>query len=729
MKKRFPLVLTVLYVLTLRAPAQVPGALYLDTTQPVDKRVADLISRLTIEEKAQLLNHRGTTVQRFNIRADQWNQCLNGVKWDRPTTLFPTCIGMSASWDTALVRQVAGVLSDEARAIYNGWHIDPNAKGEHKGLIYRAPVINIGRNPYWGRNHEAWGEDPFLTGRMAVAYVQGLQGDDPRYMKIAATLKHFAVNNVETDRQKLNANVPEAMLRDYWLPHFREAIVEGKAASVMASYNAINGTPNNINHWLLTDVLKGDWGHAGFVVSDLGGVASMVKGHEAGKMQISDAVAQSLMAGCDFSDKEFEMNIPAAVQSGKLTEARLDDALTRVLRVRFQLGDFDPFGAVPYSKIPPDSICSPEHRAVALKAAQESIVLLENRGNFLPLDKSKIKRIAVIGSLANDVLTNNYNGKPDRSVTPLAGIQDFVGAGAQVTYSPGYSLPHGWPKAVPGVTGSNDFANAVAAARGADIAIIFVGTNSGVEEEARDRKTLGLVSNQEDLVRAVLGANSHTVVVEMSGGPLTVPWIAQNVPALLEAWWPGEEGGTAIADALFGVTNPAGRLPHTVYASEEQVPPRDVYDISKGFTYMYVKGAPLFPFGYGLSYSTFAYSNLTLSAKQIPASGQVTASVDVRNTGSRPGDEVVQLYIHDANPSTAPRPAEQLRGFQRISLAPGERKTVSLTVPASKLAFWDVARHAFVTQPGSYDVRIGASSADIRARDQFAVTTEGVFPP
>jgi beta-glucosidase len=714
--------------LLLAASAKAQTAPYQDTTLPVDKRVADLISRLTVQEKAQLLNHRGTTVQRFDIRADEWNQCLNGVKWDKPTTLFPTCIAMSASFDPALVKDVAGDLSDEARAIYNGWHLDPNAPGEHKGLIYRAPVINLGRNPYWGRNHEAWGEDPFLTGAMGVAYVRGLQGDDPHYMKIAATLKHYAVNNVETNRQKLNAVVPENMLRDYWLAQFRQCIVEGNAASVMASYNAINGTPNNINHWLLTEVLKGDWHHKGFVVSDLGGVATMVHGHEKGKMDFVDAVARSLMAGCDFSDKEFETNIPAALQTGKLTEARLDDALTRVLRVRFELGDFDPFTAVPYSKIPLSVICSPEHRAMALKAAQESIVLLENRNHFLPLDKTKIRSIAVIGPLADRLLTNNYNGIPDTSITPLKGIQDRAGAGITVTYAVGCGIPASRRWIAEPVVPPNSIAPAVETARAADVAVVFVGTDADVEQEANDRKTLALVGDQEKLVEAVLAANPHTVVVELSGGPLTVPWIAQNAPALLQAWWPGEEGGHAIADVLFGSVNPAGRLPHTVYAAESQVPPQDEYDISKGFTYMYVKGAPLFPFGYGLSYTQFAYSNLKVSPRQIAGDGMVTVSVDVKNTGSRPGDEVVQLYIHDT-PTGTPPPAERLRGFQRVTLAPGETKTVTMQVPGEKLAYWDDAAHAYIAQPGRYDVWVGASSADIRARDQFTVAGAAKFAP
>jgi beta-glucosidase len=703
-------------------------ARFLDPTQPVDQRVADLISRLTLEQKGQLLNHRGptVTVEGFAIRADQWNQCLNGVQWNRPTTLFPTCIALAATWDVPLVHEIATVLSDEARAVYNGWHLDPKAPGEHKGLIYRDPVINIERNPYWGRNHEAWGEDPFLTGRMAVAYVQGLQGNDPRYLKIAATLKHYAVNNVETDRQKLDAKVSERMLREYWLPHWRDAVVEGKASSLMASYNAINGTPNNINHWLLTDLLKNEWKHEGFVVSDLGGVRTMVEGHENRKMTYEDAVAKSLMAGCDFSDKEFQENIPAAVRDGKLTEARLDDALTRVLRVRFRLGEFDPFDSVPYSKISPDVINSAAHRTLALRAAQESIVLLQNRGNLLPLEKTKLKRIAVIGPVADRVMMNNYNGKAGETVSVLQGIKDRVAPGVEVTSTMGGVVggkPDGlWKKESAEIAADPaiEQAKAVDLARAADVAIVCVGTTAAIEQEARDRKSLGLTGTQEDLVKAVLAANPRTIVVEMSAGPLTVPWIKEHVPAMLQAWWPGEEGGHAIADVLFGDYNPAGRLPHTVYASEAQVPPLTEYDITKGFTYMYVKGAPLFPFGHGLSYTTFAYDNLQTSAKRMAANGAVTINVDIKNTGKRAGDEVVQLYVHEVKPLVK-RPAKELRGFQRVSLAPGEKRTITFTLPAEKLAFWDEATHAFVVNPGPFDVLVGSSSADIHARTQIEV--------
>lgn len=695
--------------------------LFRDPSLPLDERVADLLARLTLEEKGMILNHRGTTIDRLNIRSDQWNQCLNGVKWDRPTTLFPICLAMAATWDTNLVHEIATVLSDEARAIYNGWHLNPNAPGEHKGLIYRAPVINIGRNPYWGRNHEAWGEDPFLVGRMAVAYVRGLQGEDPRYLKLAATLKHYAVNNVETDRQKLSAVVPERWLHEYWLPHFRDAVVEGRAQSLMASYNAINGTPNNINRWLLTDLLKGEWEHEGFVVSDLGGVRTMVEGHKAGGMTYVDAVAQSVMAGCDFSDKEYETHIPAAVREGKLTEARLNDAVNRVLRVRFRLGEFDPFNAVPYSRIPPAVIDSAKHRAVALKAAQESIVLLQNRNHFLPLDKSKLKRIAVIGPLADRVVLNNYNGKPPVMVTALQGFKNRAVQGTVVLHTPGCRVSSGGrDRTEANASDGETIQQAAGLAREADVAVVFVGTDASVEHEGRDRKSLGLPGKQEELVKAVLAANPRTVVVQMSAGPLTVPWLATNIPAMLQTWWSGEEGGHAIADVLFGEVNPAGRLPHTVYASEAQVPSQDEYDISQGFTYMFVKGEPLFPFGHGLSYTEFKYSNLRLNAPEVSSAGFVMVSLDLENTGPRAGDEVVQLYAR-ASTSSVKRPAKELRGFSRLRLKPGEKRTVTFNLPAEKLSYWSEQTHAFRVEPGRYEVQIGASSADIRLKADFLV--------
>lgn len=695
--------------------------LYTDPLQPVDNRVKDLISRLSVEEKAMLLDHKSPDLERLNILSDKWNQCLHGVVWNRPTTMFPIPTAMGATWDPVLINEVATAISDEARAIYNGWHTDPNFEGEKKGLIYRAPVINISRNPYWGRINEIYSEDPYLTGRIGVAYVKGLQGNNPKYLKLVSTLKHYAVNNVETDRQKLNAKVGEKWLFEYWLPHFRDCIIEGQAQSVMASYNAINGVPNNINKYLLTDILKSQWGFEGFVVSDLGGVKSMVQGHEAGKMTFEDAVAQSLIAGCDFSDKEYRENIPKAVSMGILPVERLDDAVYRVMRDRFRLGEFDPPTMVPYSKIPMSVICSPEHRQLSLKVAQKSIVLLKNTGNFLPLDKNKIKTIAVIGPHANIFTAGGYSGKAINPVTPLQGIMNRAANGTEILFAVGGEIPANQRKGTPTPFNREDeLRKAIEIAKKADVVVLYVGTTLAIEAEGHDRTTLVLPGNQQELVEAVMAVNPKTVVVEMNAGPLAVSWIKKNVPAILEAWWCGEEGGNAIADVLFGNVNPGAKMPLTVYSSDEQVPPQEEYDISKGFTYMYMKEAPLFPFGHGLSYTKFKYSDIKISSAKVGTDGQVTISVNIKNTGLREGDEVVQLYVHDVK-STVIRPVKELRAFERISLKAGDNKTVIMTIPVEKLSFYDEKTHRFVVETGTFEVLVGSSSEDIRLKAKFDV--------
>jgi len=690
--------------------------LFLDPDKPVEKRVHDLISRLSVEEKAILLDHRAPDLARLNILSDKWNQCLHGVVWDRPTTMFPIPTAMGATWDPVLVNKVAEAISDEARAIYNGWHSDPNFEGEKKGLIYRAPVINISRNPYWGRINEIYSEDPYLTGRLGVAYVKGLQGNDPKYLKLVSTLKHFAVNNVEKDRQQLSASVTERMLFEYWLPHFRECIIEGQAQSVMASYNAINGTPNNINKYLLTDILKNQWGFEGFVVSDLGGVKTMVDGHEKGQMSFEEAVAKSLIAGCDFSDAEFRNYIPKAVQEGLLPIERLDDAVFRVMRDRFRLGEFDPSEKVPFSKIPFSIVCSPEHRQLSLLVAQKSIVLLKNNNKLLPLDKNKIKTIAVIGPHTDIFTAGGYSGKAINPVTPLQGIKNRAANGTEILNADGAEIS---PSKLD-FNKEEEIKKAIEIAKKSDVVILFLGTTLSVEAEGRDRTTLSLPGNQEDLVEAVMKVNKKTIVVEMNAGPLAVPWIKEHVPAIVEAWWGGEEGGNAIADVLFGNVNPGGKMPLTVYESDLQVPPQDEYDISKGFTYMYINGKPLFPFGHGLSYTEFKYSKMTISSEKIKSDGQVKIEVNVKNSGTREGDEIVQLYIHDVACSVK-RPAKELRGFERISLKPGETKTVTFIVPGEKLSFYDENSHKFIVEPGVFEVMVGSSSEDIRLTGKFDV--------
>jgi len=714
--KRFTYLLFLAGTSQLRAQGPIP--LYLDEKQPVEQRVQDLISRMTPEEKATFLDHRGPDIGRFNIRADYWNQSLHGVVWTRPTTMFPVSIAAAATWNPKLVHETAVAISDEARAIYNGWHTNPDFQGEKKGLIYRSPVVNISRNPYWGRINECYGEDPFLTGRLGVAYVKGLQGDDPQHLKLAATLKHYAVNNVEKERTSLNAVLSERMLHEFWLPHFKDCIVEGQAQSVMASYNAINGVPNNVNKLMLTDILKNNWGFKGFVVSDLGGVNTMVKGHEKGKMSFEEAVAKSINAGCDFSDKEYREYIPAALNQHLIPEERLNDALARVMRVRFLLGEFDSFNSGKYSKIPMSVIGSQKHIDLALKEAQESLVLLKNEKALLPLNKSKIKTIAVIGPHAGIFTPGGYSGKPINPVTPAEGIRNRMQPGTEVLVVTGAEITP--PKNNQGFNKEDELKKAVEAARKADVAILYLGTTLTIEGEGHDRKSLGLPGNQEELFNAVLAANPRTIVVLMNAGPLTVPNLKAKAPAIIEAWWGGEQGGNAIADAIFGNINPGGKLPYTVYASEEQVPSQDEYDVTKGFTYMYLNGKPLFPFGHGLSYTQFAYSNLKLSKKSIAENGEITVTADIKNTGNVKGDEVVQLYVHQVK-SSVKRPAKQLRGFERITLDPGQKKTVSFTVPASQLTFYDEKIHGFRIEEGTVQLMLGSSSDDIRLRSQFAL--------
>ena len=682
---------------------------YLDPAQPIEARITDLISRMTLEEKAAELNHLSSRNDRLHIPAwGGWNQTLHGVWSKQPTTLFPTAIAMAATWDPALIRTVADSMADEARALYNIGAEGPH--GKH-GLVYRDPVINISRDPRWGRIQECFGEDPYLAGRIAVAYVRGLQGD-AKYLKVAATLKHFVVNNVEANRHALSATVPERILMEYYLPHWRAAIEEGHAQSVMASYNQLNGVPNIANPYLLTNILRGRWRFEGFVVSDLGGVEdSLVKGaHIADSIEV--AAARAIEAGCDLDDRYYEQTLPAAVRDGLVSEAVVDRALRRVLRVAFRLGVFDPPALNPFSNIGADQIASDAHRKIALKTAQESIVLLRNANGFLPLDRRAIKSVAVIGPQADQFEIGNYFGARPRIVSPLEGIRASAGPGARVEYARGCDFVE------PASPQDIDQARTLAAR--SDVAILFLGTNQKVEAEGRDRTSLSLPGSQEQLLEAVYAANPRAVLVIMSGGPVSVQWASRNIPAILAAWYPGEEAGTALAGVLFGDYDPAGRLPYTVYDSLDQLPPQNQYDVTRGFTYMYFAGTPQFAFGHGLSYTTFRYSGLKVSPGTIANAAAATITVDIENAGTRAGDEVAQLYVHE-RAGKVRRPSEELRGFERVRLMPGQRQRVAFTLPSSALAFYDVGTQQFTVNPGTFDILVGASSADIRLRGELLV--------
>ncbi len=699
-----------LLCLSVAAGQEASRPTYLDPSKSMEQRVADLIGRMTLEEKAQQLNHLNVGIPRLKVPAwGGWNQTLHGVWSKESTTLFPAAIAMGATWDPQLVQTITGAMSDEARALYNIGADGPRSK---HGLVFRSPVINISRDPRWGRIQEVFSEDPFLTGRIGVAYIQGLQGNDSRYLKVAATVKHFAVNNVETNRQRLSAEVDERNLMEYWLPHWKAAIVEGHAQSVMASYNAINGAPDAINRYLLTDILRDQWKFDGFVTDDLGGVNLLVAAHHITEDPV-EATAEAIKAGCDSDDMQYETNIPLAVKRGLLQTSDVDRALARVLRVGFRLGAFDPPEMNPYSKISSNVIRSPEHLKLSLQTALESMTLLTNRNSFLPLKKENLKSIAVIGPAGDTAFeTGNYYGTPARKVSPLQGLKDALGSDVKVEYEQGAGFIE--------VADPSMIARAAELARRSDVAVLFLGTNLKVEAEGRDRRDLNLPGAQQQLMEAVYAANPKTVLVLMNAGPLAVTWANDHLPAILDAWYPGEAGGTAITQVLLGDYNPGGHLPYTVYASLDGVPPQNEYDVSKGFTYLYFKGVPLYAFGHGLSYTQFKFSNLKLSQGKISATGEISVSFDLQNAGTRAGSEVAQLYVHQVK-SNVVQPIKSLRGFQRVMLEPGETRHVTIALPASQLSYYDVGTHKFIVAPGRFNVMIGSSSDDIRLRGDLEV--------
>lgn len=694
---------------------------YKNPSLPIEQRITDLTQRMTIEEKAEELNHMNDGIPRLDVpRWGGWNQTLHGVWSKEPTTLFPAAIAMGATWDSELVHSVAEAMSDEGRALYNAHAVGPRGP---MGLVYRSPVINLVRNPLWGRIQEVFSEDPWLTGRMAVAYVCGLQGDDLAHLKLAATVKHFAVYNVETGRQHNSAEVDERNLMEYWLPQWKAAIEEGHAQSVMSSYNAINGVPDAVNHYLLTDILRGQWHFDGFVTDDLGAVALLSGGSERNPMEPGQrfsedpvvATAAAIWAGNDSDDGEFEKNIPLAVQRGLLTEADVDRALRRVLRVGFRLGAFDPPQDNPYSHLTTAAVRSPEHLALAEKVAAESLTLLSNRRSFLPLQQGAMHSIAVIGPAGSENYeTGNYYGKPARKVSVVQGLQGLLGSGVTVSYEQGAGFTDAYdPQAVE---------RAVTLAKRSDVVVLCLGTDLQVEAEGRDRRDLNLPGAQEQLMEAVYAANPKTILVLMNAGPLAVTWAQDHLPAILEAWYPGEAGGIAIARALFGIDDPGGHLPYTVYASLYGVPAQNDYAVNHGFTYQYFKGIPLYAFGFGLSYTRFAYSDLAVKTVRPGTDGEAEISFNVRNVGERAGADVAQLYTHQET-SRVYQPIQSLRAFERVELQPGQMRRVIFRVPAKELAYYDATRHAFTVEPGAFDVRVGDSSDDIRLRGKLTITS------
>ena len=845
--------------------------MYKEPSWPVEKRVPDLVSRMTLEEKVSQMVFDAPAIERLDIpKYNWWNECLHGVARAGVATVFPQAIGLAATWNPDLMHQIATTISDEARAK----HHEAARRGIREiytGLTFWSPNVNIFRDPRWGRGQETYGEDPYLTASMGVSFVKGLQGDNPHHLKLVATPKHYAVHSgPESDRHHFDARVDERDMRETYLPAFEACVKEGKAASVMGAYNRTNGEPCCASPTLLEEILRQEWGFSGYVVSDCGAIHDIYAHHKVVDTP-EEAAALAVQSGCELNCGEVYPALLSAVEQGLISEDIINRAVKRLFTARFRLGMFDPPEQVLYTQIPYEIVGSPEHRELALRAARESIVLLKNEGNLLPLRKD-LESIAVIGPNADNLqaLLGNYSGTPVKAVTPLGGIRKKISPSTKLYYAQGCEIADGvpplevipsahlrpadadtdekgltaayydnpkfegepalsrvdrvidfiWKDTTPltgqwgdsfavrwtgflvppaggtyklGVNGFSAYglyldgelivdyqdihhpvlktgeveleagrfhslqldyvsrgldpqvqllwslpgidyqAKALEAAEKADVVVAVVGLSPALEGEEMpvdvegfaggDRTDIKLPQPQEELLERIHALGKPVVLVLLNGSALAVNWAAEHVPAIVETWYPGQAGGDALADVLFGDYNPGGRLPVTFYQSVDDLPPFDDYDM-EGRTYRYFRGEPLFPFGFGLSYTTFELDNLHIDQSEAEAGGEVAISVDVTNTGDRTGDEVVQLYVRHPD-ATVPRPIKDLKGFKRITLQPGERKTVSFTLHTHQLGYYDETMR-YAVHPGKVGVMVGNSSDHLPLTEAFEINGQAV---
>lgn len=896
MNRLLSLTILLVYVTVINAQESTP--LYLNTSKSFEERANDLVSRMTLEEKASQLGNSAPAIPRLGVnRYDWWNEALHGVARAGIATVFPQAIGMAASFDLDMMSKVADVISDEARAKHHE-ALRNNDYGRYKGLTYWSPNINIFRDPRWGRGHETYGEDPYLSGQMGMRFVKGLQGDDPKYFKLVATAKHYAVHNgPEPDRHTFNV-VPNT--RDLWetyLPAFEDLVVESKVYSVMGAYNRVDGESASASSMLLDQVLRKQWGFDGFVVSDCGAIRDIYANHKVVNTA-AEAAAIGIRRGCDLNcGNVYQRSLIDAVNQGLIDEGEIDLALYRLMLGRMKLGMFDPEEMVPYAQIPISENDSPENDQVALEMALKTMTLLKNDG-ILPLNKKKIKSIAVVGPNANSVvaLRANYYGEASHPVTVLDGIKNAMGKNVKVYFDeacpiveyegnqtqynaiPGkylstvddkgkkvqglkgeyfkgtkflgepvltridQEIKMNWNSGSPTATdvaqgiltaeqdlGNDNFSirwtgklvapesgmyefgvmsddgcriyldgelilddwsehemipnvvqlqlqkdksydlridyyeaegeagiwlvwkkmdeeglakgpfkpapEMLANVKKADVAIFVGGLNADWEgEEMRgrngidgfeggDRTKIELPESQLQTLRAMKETGTPVIFVLVAGSAISFKGLEDELPAILMAWYPGQRGGDAVADVLFGDYNPAGRLPVTFYKSTDDLADFRDYNMraGKGFTYRYFQDKPLYSFGHGLSYTSFEYSDLKLDKASATSTEPITVSVKIKNTGSRDGEEVVQLYVHDVE-STLPMPVKQLREFQRIALAKGEEKTVSFTLQADKdMRYYNAMSRAYEVEPGAFELQLGASSSDIRQKATIVI--------
>jgi beta-glucosidase len=727
---------------------------YKNLQLPIEQRVKDLVSRMTLKEKVSQLGHTADAIPRLDVpQYDWWNEGLHGVARAGTATVFPQAIGMAATFDEPLMHEIASVISTEFRAKYAETMHPDGSTDWYRGLTVWSPNINIFRDPRWGRGQETYGEDPYLTSRIGLAFVTGLQGNNPKYLKTVATAKHFAVHSgPELTRHSVDVVASKHDMEDTYLPAFRTLVMEGKAGSVMCAYNSLNGQPACANEDLLKKHLREDWGFKGYVVSDCGAITDVSAGHHYVKT-MAEGAAVSFKAGTDLicgvppeervkAEKEA---LEKAVATGLISEAVLDRSLERLFSARFHLGMFDPSGMVPWSNITPNENDSEQHRQLSVKAARESLVLLKNNNKLLPLKKS-YKTIAVIGPNADDldVLVGNYNGTPSKPVTLLAGIKKRF-ATSTVIYARGTELTAPGNSQQPAA--QNGLAalaaqEAIEAVQKSDLVIVALGLSPKIEGEEMpvdadgfqggDRTKIDLPAPQQQLLERIHREGKPVILVLMGGSAIAVNWADRNIPAIIEAWYPGAEGGTAIAEVLAGDFSPAGRLPVTFYKSLSQLPPFEDYSMTNR-TYRYFPEEVLYPFGHGLSYTTFSYADAQVDKKSVPADGHVNITVKIANTGPVAGDEVVQLYL--THSGVAGAPLRSLQGFQRVHLKPREKRTITFTLSNRQLSLVNEQGERRIL-PGPVQVWVGGGQPVGRAglpkpngvTTSFAVVGERKLP-
>jgi beta-glucosidase len=706
-----------------------------DTKLSDDQRIDDLLGRLTVEEKIDLMSDH-PKYPRLGLAFSGQVEGLHGLalggpggwggrgRQPLPTTTFPQEKGLGATWDPELLKKIASLEGYEARYDYQ------NPVFERGGVVVRAPNADLSRDPRWGRTEESYGEDPYLVGTLTTAFVQGLQGPDPKHWQAASLMKHFLANENEDGRTYTSSDFDERLFREYYSVPFRMGFEQGGSRAVMAAYNSWNGTPMLINP-VLKDVMIKEWGNDGLICSDGGALGLLITSHKSFPDK-EQGVAAAVKAGINNFLDTFKPDLAKALKDGLLTEADMDASLRNELRVFLRLGEFDPPGVDPYAQIGHESEGAPppwertSSKALARLATDESIVLLKNEGNTLPLDRTKLKTIAVIGPWIGQVLLDWYSGTPPYSVSILDGIREAAGSGVKVVFADG-----------------SDPAEAAALAAKADVAIVVVGNhpecNAGWDQcptpsngkEDVDRKTI--VLEQESLVKTVFAANPHTIEVLRSSFPYAIVWSEQNVPAIVHMVHNSQEEGHGLADVLFGDYSPAGRLTQTWPTGDAQLLPILDYNLLDGRTYMYSKEEPLYPFGYGLSYTTFEYERLKLSKPAMDADGDVQVTVKVKNTGTRASDEVVQMYVQHLGPegmgSAVTRPQLELEGFKRVRIEAGAEQDVTMDLKARDLAYWDAPNHLWRVEKEQVRVLAGGSSDKLPVQAMLNMETSFSFGP